>query len=76
MSFKSNDSQQITLNDALFGLTDRENAYLKNHGLNHSQRKYFLRLTKAVLYVCTVIKHHVQTHLSMYVPELLFSKNF
>ena len=48
MSFKSNDSQQITLNDALFGLTDRENACLKNHGLNHSQRKYFLRLPKAV----------------------------
>ena len=24
MSFKSNDSQQITLNDALFSLTDRE----------------------------------------------------
>ena len=38
MSFKSNDSQQITLNDALFGLTDRENACLKNHGLNHSCR--------------------------------------
>ena len=28
------------------------------------------------LYVCTAIKHHVQTHLSMYVLELLFSKNF
>ena len=76
MSFKSNDSQQITLNDALFGLTDREKRMLENHGLNHSQRKYFLRLTKAVLYVCTVIKHHVQTHLLMYVLELLFSKNF
>lgn len=29
MSFKSNDSQQITLNDALFGLTDREKRMLE-----------------------------------------------
>lgn len=35
MSFKSNDSQQITLNDALFGLTDREKRMLKNHELSH-----------------------------------------
>ena len=56
MSFKSNDSQQITLNDALFGPTDREKRMLENHWLNHSQRKYFLRLMKVFLPVCTVIK--------------------
>ena len=32
MSFKSNDSQQITLNDALFGLTDREKAGKQHRG--------------------------------------------
>ena len=29
MSFKSNYNQQITLNDALFGLTDREKSMLE-----------------------------------------------
>ena len=53
MSFKSNDSQQITLNDALFGPTDREKRMLEK---SHSQRKYFLRLMKVFLPVCTVIK--------------------
>ena len=33
----------------------RLRAGLKNHRLNHSQRKYFLRLTKAVLYAGTAI---------------------
>ena len=73
MSFKSNDSQQITLNDALFGLTDREKRMLEKSWAKPFAEKI---LMKAVLPVCTVIKHHVQTHLLMYVPELLLSRSF
>lgn len=77
MSFKSNDSQQITLNDALFGLTDREKRMLEKSWAKPFAEKIFpIRLMKVFLPVCTVIKHHVQTHLLMYVLELLLSRNF
>lgn len=76
MSFKSNYNQQITLNDALFGLTDREKSMLEKSWAKPFVEIIFPKIDKAVLYVCTAIKHHGQTYLSMYVLELLFSKNF
>ena len=76
MSFKSNDSQQITLNDALFGLTDREKRMLEKSWAKPFAEKIFPKIDESRFYVCTVIKHHVQTHLSMYVPELLLSRSF
>lgn len=76
MSFKSNDSQQITLNDALFGLTDREKRMLEKSWAKPFAEKIFLKIDESRFACRTVIKHHVQTHLLMYVPELLLSRSF
>ena len=44
MSFKSNDSQQITLNDALFGLTDREKRMLEKSWAKPFAEKIFPKI--------------------------------
>jgi hypothetical protein len=41
MSFKSNDSQQMTFNDAMFGLTDREKRMLEKSWAKHFAEKIF-----------------------------------
>ena len=47
MSFKSNDSQQITLNDALFGLTDREKRMLEKSWAKPFAEKIFLKIDES-----------------------------
>ena len=51
MSFKSNDSQQITLNDALFGLTDREKRMLEKSWAKPFAEKIFPKIDES-LFAC------------------------
>ena len=51
MSFKSNDSQQITLNDALFGLTDREKRMLEKSWAKPFAEKIFPKIDES-RFVC------------------------
>ena len=41
MSFKENDCQQLTLNDAVWGLTERENRMLQKSWATHFADKIF-----------------------------------
>lgn len=51
MSFKSNDSQQITLNDALFGSTDREKRMLEKSLAKPFAEKIFPKIDES-LFAC------------------------
>ena len=51
MSFKSNDSQQITLNDALFGPTDREKRMLEKSLAKPFVEKIFPKIDES-LFAC------------------------
>ena len=51
MSFKSNDSQQITLNDALFGPTDREKRMLEKSLAKPFAEKIFPKIDES-LFAC------------------------
>ena len=51
LSFKSNDSQQITLNDALFGPTDREKRMLEKSLAKPFAEKIFTKIDES-LFAC------------------------
>lgn len=51
MSFKLNDSQQITLNDALFGPTDREKRMLEKSLAKPFAEKIFPKIDES-LFAC------------------------
>ena len=51
LSFKSNDSQQITLNDALFGPTDREKRMLEKSLAKPFAEKIFPKIDES-LFAC------------------------
>lgn len=42
MSFKENDCQQLTFNDSMWGLTEREKRMLDKSWAKPFQRKFFL----------------------------------
>ena len=41
MSFKTNDCQQLLLNDSFMTLTERERKALENSGRRYSQMRFF-----------------------------------
>lgn len=76
MSFKSNYNQQITLNDALFGLTDREKSMLEKSWAKPFVEIIFPKIDKS-RFVCLYSDKASRPNIPvMYVLELLFSKNF
>ena len=56
MAFVTNATQQITLMDSTFNLTEREKRLLENHGQKRLLRRYFQLLMKTFFQLYIAIR--------------------